>query len=1048
MQNHTYVSSHSLRFLQKGLPRFLTLLCLTLTLLFSLTAPTYAQDVTLEWDANTEPDLAGYNVYYKTGSSGPPYNGTGATQGNSPIDVGNITQFTLTGLADGFTYFFVVTAYNTGDVESGYSNEVSTSGEVTPAITSPQQGFSANTSNYTSYTVSGTAKALASVEIFANATSLATTTALANGTWTINADFTPCAEGSIDLTAESNGSTSDAVTGIYDKTPPNAPTVSGTTPTNDTTPTWSWSSGGGGTGTFRYKLDDSNLSSGATQTSSTSYTPGSALSESSHTLYVQERDGAGNWSSSGSHTIEIDTTPPSAPVITTDGGSGPGNDYTTNNASLVLEGTCAADTVTICVNGTTTGVTYTAGQTTWAYGATLQSGPNTFEVTARDAVGNVSSADSITVTYSATSGEPIGGYATDHVIPAAQISQSTSGDGIITIRFKVKDPTSDPCTLRVFQYSVNGGSSWDAPSSGDSSNCLSSGWQNKSGSRYSSAPTFASAAEHTFTFNTKHADVTGLSGTDQSDVRVRFTVNDGTYNSLVPLTSQNFRVDNLNPAGTITYSDPNPSHVDVGTLTITATFSEPLGATPRITINRPNPMSTVGPVLMSGSGSVWSYNLAIQRHNGSTVVDGVYLVTVSNVSDLVGDTGQETSNFTTDTRDTDGDDQRDYIDPDDDNDELPDTWEDQYGLDPLDSTGVNGKDGDFDSDTWSNYDEYIHSSNPADNTSFPSSSPPEIVETMPYHNAGINGDTTRVPNNTSFCVRIEDIDGIDTTDSGCVTFTINDGVNGPYTRDLGDNTVVRVVKLTTDEDTSVTKLWVVYDRARDTFGAYHFDTTISVTVDAKDRRGASITPATYDFKIETEEQHDYAHDPANLPDTGPVDPIDPALEGPYDAGIQVNSSDLEGAKIIYASSKPLIPSFGPTDEIPPLAGGRGVPMNLQPLTVFNTPTKIFIPYPFRKDVSPLHVYLYKGGTWVLACDNKGKVRPDGEGWMVPGSRVNHNEAAIPTIEIKVYHFSAVQAADDPGDPSDPSFPSLKGAETGGGCFINTAMSTSIFTIHK
>jgi hypothetical protein len=65
--------------------------------------------------------------------------------------------------------------------------------------------------------------------------------------------------------------------------------------------------------------------------------------------------------------------------------------------------------------------------------------------------------------------------------------------------------------------------------------------------------------------------------------------------------------------------------------------------------------------------------------------------------------------------------------------------------------------------------------------------------------------------------------------------------------------------------------------------------------------------------------------------------------------------------------------------------------------------------------------------------------------MVPGSRVNHNEAAIPTIEIKVYHFSAVQAADDPGDLS---FPSLKGAETGGGCFIGTAMPTSIFTIQN
>jgi hypothetical protein len=47
--------------------------------------------------------------------------------------------------------------------------------------------------------------------------------------------------------------------------------------------------------------------------------------------------------------------------------------------------------------------------------------------------------------------------------------------------------------------------------------------------------------------------------------------------------------------------------------------------------------------------------------------------------------------------------------------------------------------------------------------------------------------------------------------------------------------------------------------------------------------------------------------------------------------------------------------------------------------------------------------------------------------------VDHGETYPPTIEIKVYHFSAVQAADDPGDGS---FPSLSSAETGGGCFIS------------
>ena len=86
--------------------------------------PAHALDITLQWDANTETDLAGYKVYYKTGTAGPSYNGTGATEGSSPIDVGNTTGITLHGLNEDTTYFFAVTAYNTAQQESGFSNEV------------------------------------------------------------------------------------------------------------------------------------------------------------------------------------------------------------------------------------------------------------------------------------------------------------------------------------------------------------------------------------------------------------------------------------------------------------------------------------------------------------------------------------------------------------------------------------------------------------------------------------------------------------------------------------------------------------------------------------------------------------------------------------------------------------------------------------------------------------------------------------------------------------------------------------------------------------
>ena len=104
-------------------------IALFVPLLLCFIASSYAMDVTLAWDANTEPDLDGYKVYYKTGSPGPAYNGTGATEGNSPIDEGNVTQFTLQNLSDSETYYYVVTAYDNEvpPLESSYSNEVQTS---------------------------------------------------------------------------------------------------------------------------------------------------------------------------------------------------------------------------------------------------------------------------------------------------------------------------------------------------------------------------------------------------------------------------------------------------------------------------------------------------------------------------------------------------------------------------------------------------------------------------------------------------------------------------------------------------------------------------------------------------------------------------------------------------------------------------------------------------------------------------------------------------------------------------------------------------------
>ena len=83
-------------------------------------APAFAKDYTFTWTANPEP-VEGYKLYYKKdGAAAPPFDGTDATAGAAPINVGKVTTYTITGLDDNATYHFALTAYN-GSEESGYS---------------------------------------------------------------------------------------------------------------------------------------------------------------------------------------------------------------------------------------------------------------------------------------------------------------------------------------------------------------------------------------------------------------------------------------------------------------------------------------------------------------------------------------------------------------------------------------------------------------------------------------------------------------------------------------------------------------------------------------------------------------------------------------------------------------------------------------------------------------------------------------------------------------------------------------------------------------
>jgi hypothetical protein len=78
-------------------------------------SPLAASALTLAWDSNTEDDLAGYRVYC----------GTEPQDYDVVIDVGKVTQYTVTGLEPETEYYLAVTAYDVWWNESDLSEEVS-----------------------------------------------------------------------------------------------------------------------------------------------------------------------------------------------------------------------------------------------------------------------------------------------------------------------------------------------------------------------------------------------------------------------------------------------------------------------------------------------------------------------------------------------------------------------------------------------------------------------------------------------------------------------------------------------------------------------------------------------------------------------------------------------------------------------------------------------------------------------------------------------------------------------------------------------------------
>src|SRR4030095_13455015 len=104
------------------------------TALFLITAsPARAADVTLAWEANSSPAIAGYKLYWGTAS--------GVYTGSA--DVGTSTSYVVTGLDSDARYYFTVRSYSSGGTMSAPPNEIP---GMAPAIAAPKPSSPSPTS--------------------------------------------------------------------------------------------------------------------------------------------------------------------------------------------------------------------------------------------------------------------------------------------------------------------------------------------------------------------------------------------------------------------------------------------------------------------------------------------------------------------------------------------------------------------------------------------------------------------------------------------------------------------------------------------------------------------------------------------------------------------------------------------------------------------------------------------------------------------------------------------------------------------------------------
>nr|WP_304608510.1 Ig-like domain-containing protein [Pontibacter anaerobius] len=316
--------------------------------------------------------------------------------GGAFANAGN--PYTVNGLADGehtLRVRAIDAAGNTDATPASYTWVIDTKAPSTPVVTTPAEGAVLNT---TKPTISGTADAGSTVQVYIGTKSIGTATATNGGKWNL-APATALAEGQHELTAKASdeaGNTSKSSntrTFTVDTKAPETMIASGPgAATNSSEASFSFSSNEKNV-TYEVSLDG-----GAYSAAESSYTA-KGLAEGKHTLAVRATDAAGNTDPTpATHTWEIDSKAPEAPSIAgVSEDRGPlDDDHVTADNTVILYGRAEAGAeVAVLEQGRVIGKTTAKNDGSWEYsheGTALKQGAYTFTATATDVAGNTSEA--------------------------------------------------------------------------------------------------------------------------------------------------------------------------------------------------------------------------------------------------------------------------------------------------------------------------------------------------------------------------------------------------------------------------------------------------------------------------------------------------------------------------------------------------------------------------------------------------------------------------------------------------------------------------------